>query len=127
MLGIAGLVLLAGLAVLYAVPPESAWFYPQCTFHRLTGWDCPGCGGLRAAHQLLHGEVRQAFLLNPLLVLLAPLGLYVGAVLVARDILGRSWPNPLARPTWLWALAALCVVFAVARNLPSAWLGLAFY
>lgn len=119
----ASLVIVAALAVLYAVPPGSAWFYPRCTFHKLTGLDCPGCGGLRAAHQLLHGDFHQAFLLNPLLVLLAPLGLWLGVVAAVRAITGRQLPNPLGRPAWLWTLAAVCVLFSVVRNLPAGWLG----
>ena len=43
------------------------WFNPAearlslCTFHRMTGLDCPGCGATRATHELLHGRIVAAW------------------------------------------------------------------
>ena len=56
--------LLAG-AALYLFNPAESRLFPPCPFHALTGWQCPGCGSLRAAHCLLHGEFIAAFRLNP--------------------------------------------------------------
>src|SRR4051812_13214352 len=58
----------AAVTILFAFDPSQNGFYPRCALHALTGLDCPGCGGLRAAHQMLHGNFREAFKLNPLLV-----------------------------------------------------------
>jgi hypothetical protein len=38
------------------------------------GAPCPGCGSLRAAHQLLHGHFQEAWALNPTLMIVGPLG-----------------------------------------------------
>src|SRR5690242_11286080 len=68
------------LGVLFYFDPSRYHFYPLCIFHQTTGWLCPGCGSLRACHQLLHGNLSAAFYLNPLFVLSLPsfaLGLLV--------------------------------------------------
>ena len=71
----AGVALILGGTVLYFFDPATAGFYPACLFRLVTGIPCPGCGSLRAMHQLLHGHFAAAFALNPLLVL----GLLVAA------------------------------------------------
>ena len=58
-------------AVLFFFDPATAGFYPPCLFKTFLGTQCPGCGSLRAVHQLLHGNFQQAWALNrPLLVAL---------------------------------------------------------
>ena len=49
---------------------------PLCSFHVLTGWDCPGCGATRATHELLHGRLAAAWHYNALWVLSWPVALY---------------------------------------------------
>lgn len=67
------IVVVLGLLVLFYVKdPASSW-YLVCPFKAITGYDCPGCGGQRALHQLLHLNFKNAFLLNPLLVISSPL------------------------------------------------------
>ena len=109
-----------GLGLLFFFAPESYPFYPRCIFHELTGLNCPGCGGLRAAHRLLHGDLAGAFAFNPLLVLLSPV---IGWFLLGwavRGTTGRVWPNPFQRRLWIWVLLGVLVVFSVVRNLPFA-------
>ena len=36
-----------------------------CLFHRLTGWDCPGCGIGRALFWLARGDVRRSVAFHP--------------------------------------------------------------
>jgi hypothetical protein len=111
------------LLVLYLFDPARFGFYPVCYFHLLTGWQCPGCGALRALHQLLHGHLAAAFRFNPLLVLsLPPLAWF--ALRSARRLWRRE---PLAagiRPAWLGCLLALVLAFGLLRNLPLPWPGL---
>lgn len=40
------------------------WIFPPdgCVLHNLTGYYCPGCGGTRAIHALLHGHIVRSFL-----------------------------------------------------------------
>ena len=45
-----------GVALVAAVDPHTSGRYPTCPFHAVTGLWCPGCGGLRAVHDLTHGS-----------------------------------------------------------------------
>jgi hypothetical protein len=40
--------------------------FSVCIFKTVTGIPCPACGSTRATVYLLHGNVKDAFLLNPL-------------------------------------------------------------
>lgn len=37
-----------------------------CPFKTITGFPCPGCGGIRATQYLLKGEIQKALYTNPL-------------------------------------------------------------
>ena len=116
-LAIAGVVLLAGTAVLYAFDPEQSHFFPPCPLHALTGLYCPGCGSTRALHQLLHGHVAAAFDFNPLLVVALPFVLVGVARELWRLARGDAPPNRLPGG-WVWAVLVVVVAFGVLRNLP---------
>lgn len=99
-------------ALLFYFNPAQHSFYPRCAFYQITGWQCSGCGGLRAAHQLLHGQVVEALRLNALAVLALPLAVW---------FLWRNWARGGAgvRARWVWLFLAVLVVFGVVRNLPG--------
>lgn len=100
---------LAGLAALYSLDPATSAIYPVCALHRLTGLQCPGCGGLRAMHQLLHGHFGAAWNLNPLIFFLWPAGLWLG---------WRVHRGARLRPIHGWVAGGVLVLFGVLRNLP---------
>jgi hypothetical protein len=108
---------LAAGSVLFLFDPAEHGFYPFCLFHRLTGLHCPGCGGLRALHQLAHGHLALAFHLNPLLILSLPVGLWV----LARQFVGQAEKKSalavFTRPPWPWILLSALFLFGVVRNL----------
>lgn len=115
------LLLLAALvaaALLYRFDPAQYGFYPRCQFHAMTGLQCPGCGGLRAVHALLHGHVVEAFRLNALFVVALPVALaFVGWRSLSR-------PREVSSPqkfsmAWVWVFVAVVTAFAVVRNLPG--------
>lgn len=106
-------------AILYRWNPATAGFFPVCPFFTLTGWYCPGCGSLRAMHQLLHGHLEIAFGLNPLLVLALPFVLYHILALLLRHPRIRPLSTSLI-PAWgVRAVGIVLVVFGVLRNLPQ--------
>lgn len=113
-----GGVLLGAGALLFFFNPATHGFYPVCLFHELTGWNCPGCGGTRAAYALLHGHWEQALRDNALLVLLPPAAALRGLWLGAKKRLGRP-VGPFLPVKALWPLLAAIVVFTVLRNLPA--------
>jgi hypothetical protein len=63
----AGGALAVAAILLFLYDPADAGLYPSCPLRALTGLLCPLCGGLRAAHALLHGRVFDAVALNPFL------------------------------------------------------------
>ena len=68
-LGQPALALAAALAygvVVHLHDPTQPGNYPTCPFLWLTGWACPGCGTLRASHELTEGNVVGALAYNPL-------------------------------------------------------------
>src|SRR5580658_3593114 len=85
--------LTVAVAVLFVFDPSTAGFYPVCSLHELTGWQCPSCGGLRAVHQLSHGHIAAAWRLNPFVVALLPAGLWLVFREVARAVTGRQLPG----------------------------------
>ena len=94
-------------AMLFFFDPATTPHYPACPLHSLTGLDCPTCGGLRAAHLLLHGQFRAAFALNPFLFFALP----VVALLLIRPA--------LARPRWvLWTALGILIAYFFWRNWP---------
>ena len=110
------MIVAAGL-VLFFFEPGGYPFYPHCFFHQITGLLCPGCGSLRACHQLLHGHVLAALHLNSLLVISVPLG-----CLAARRffIQSRKGQQAVVHPRWLWVAMVVGILFGILRNLPFA-------
>jgi hypothetical protein len=107
---------LAAGALLFTFDPATAGFFPPCPFRWATGLLCPGCGTLRAIHQILHGHFAAALALNPMLVLTLPL---LAASLFAAAIprLADRWPlRTVAHPAvpFIWLAAA--AAFGIARN-----------
>ena len=109
-------------AVLFFFDPTQHGFYPSCLFHSLTGWNCPGCGGTRAAYQLLHGHLLRALQDNALFVLTLTALTARGAWFVMQKIRNRPVAFVVS-PTMLWTFFVAVLVFTGLRNLPAfAWL-----
>jgi hypothetical protein len=118
-LSAAALALCAGGACLFVFNPAGSGMYPPCPFHALTGLDCPGCGTLRALHQLLHGNVKGAFFYNPLAVLLLPPTAY-GLLVQGCQFVGIRQPPTVFIPArWIWALLGVILAYWVLRNIPA--------
>ncbi len=105
-------------AVLFFFNPGTHGFYPVCLFHKLTGLNCPGCGGTRAANQLLHGHLLLALRDNALFIL-ALAALTVRGVWFAARKICRQPATLAVPPKALWAFLAVAMVFSVLRNLPA--------
>ena len=110
-----GTVAVLGGALAYigiADPHRPGFLFPGCPFKAMTGWDCPGCGGLRMTHDILHGDVSAAVVDNVFLLIGTPL---LALWLLARWRLGRTL-MPVA--AWVTLIAAV-VVWTVVRNVPG--------
>ena len=120
-LGLGVPLVLASLAlvVLRTYNPATTWFYPPCVFRALTGYLCPGCGTLRAIHQLLNGHFAAAFRLNALMLLLLPCVAY-SAASSALELAGApALPRVFIRPIFIWTLLAVIIAFWILRNIPA--------
>jgi len=110
----------AGLATALAVrDPHVSGSWGYCPFLLLTGHPCPGCGGLRATNDLLHGDVAAALSSNAYAVLSLALLAGLWAVWVVRRTRATTTALPMASGRLgLWWLAGL-LAFGALRLLPG--------
>ncbi|MDF6041899.1 DUF2752 domain-containing protein [Streptomyces sp. JH14] len=100
-----------------AVDPNQPGHYPVCPLLRLTGLYCPGCGGLRSAHAVAHGDIAGALGSNALAVVGYAAFAVFWVVWMVRASRGRPVRIGLA-PVWMWGIGAVLLIFTVVRNLP---------
>jgi hypothetical protein len=108
---------IAVVYVLYTCNPARSAFYPPCPFHALTGLYCPGCGSLRALHQLLHGHLAVAFGLNPLAIVSLP---FLGYSFLSYCIARRQrqlFPSFFVPAPLIWIYLGSVLFFWVIRNI----------
>ena len=117
-MAVIGLGVLAGAVVLYFFDPSKYGFYPVCEFHELTGLNCPGCGGTRAAYELLHGHLLLSLHENALLLLSLVVMAGRGVLMAVQKWRHRP-VSMLVPPVLLWTFLAIAIVFTVLRNLPA--------
>lgn len=97
-----------------------------CPYRVCTGGYCPGCGGTRAARQLLGGDIAGAWHHHPWVVLAAAQLLILGGiVLLTRSrvptIEWRRWLLPLTVVNVV-AMLAIWVVRLADGSVPTGWL-----
>ena len=116
LLVVAGLVMLVLGFIYYALDPSTSDAFPRCSFLSLTGYKCPGCGGQRAVHALLNGDVAGAFRFNALLMIAVP---WMGLCLFAESRRTRN-PRLYARlnpELLMWLFLALSLSWWLLRNI----------
>ncbi|MFH8793147.1 DUF2752 domain-containing protein [Streptomyces sp. NPDC017941] len=112
----------AAFAYVAAVDPNEPGHYPACPLLHYTGLYCPGCGGLRSAHALTHGDLPAALGANAVAVAGFGVLAVVWVLWAAAAARGRPVPLRLGR-AHLWGVGAVLALFTLVRNLPSgAWL-----
>lgn len=92
-----------------------ASFLGGCTFHKLTGLWCPGCGNTRSVNAMLHGHFLLAVRNNISLPFIAVvlLGFYIELVF---SLFGKNI-KILTRKAWIWwTILALFGAYFIARN-----------
>ncbi len=89
--------------------------YPSSFFRELTGFYCPGCGATRALHQILHGNLKAALALNPLIVIFLPYFIYLffnAYLLDNRKIIDQNLNNKN-----LSICAIIFLMYGIIRNI----------
>ncbi|WP_354640756.1 DUF2752 domain-containing protein [Kitasatospora camelliae] len=108
---------LAGAAYLWPRDPHlSGQFLPFCPWRRLTGLQCPGCGGTRMAYDLLHGDLAAAWQDNAALLLSLPLVAALYLTWLRHGLAGRRWRLRLSPPA-IAVLLTAAAGWTIARNL----------
>lgn len=107
-----------GLVFLRLFDPASSSIFPPCPLHYFTGLYCPGCGSLRALHQLLHGNLREAWAMNPLTIILLPFVTYGLLSEGLRAFRGRGLPQIFLPAVSIQVLYGVIILFGIVRNLP---------
>jgi len=108
-----GAVLVGALAYIGIGNPHNPDFvFPPCPFKALTGLYCPGCGGLRMTHDLLHGDLAAAVVDNVFLLVGLPM-------LLAWVLVRRRRGQPLTTTPVLVVIIVAAVTWTVVRNLPG--------
>ena len=105
--------------ILWKYAPEEHSFYPRCGFLEMTGWQCAGCGMLRATHALVHGEWLEALRYNVLWVAALPviLGVWIWhSVAVFRGKPRQVWNSLKKHPCYCIAAALIALVYMILRN-----------
>jgi hypothetical protein len=116
---LAVLLMAIGATMLYHRVPGGMSWYPGCLLYKATGLHCPGCGMTRAAYATLHGDFPRAFRMNPVGMVLLPVGMMALAFEGVGWVRDRPPPfrlNPGAKGAW--ALAWLVIAFWILRNIP---------
>lgn len=91
--------------------------YPVCPVLLLTGMQCAGCGGLRAAHDLATGDLAGAWSMNPLLTIAMPVAAVLWGLWLLRTLTSRP---PWQPPVWIWVVVGVATLgFTVLRNVPA--------
>lgn len=112
--GVAAVAALTYLAVVDPHDPRTP--YPPCPTKLLTGLDCPACGGLRATHDLLHGDLAAAVHDNAFLLASGP----IIAVLSWRRWQSRDQPGATApSEPGAYLVAGVALAWMLIRNTPA--------
>ena len=115
-------VLIVGLitvttAVLFLFNPAVSSFYPSCPLNEYTGIYCPGCGTQRAAHEILNGNIAQAFGLNALFTLSIPVAIYYTFIEFFNRLAKTDIKNIQLNTRNLIVFLLIALVFMILRNL----------
>ena len=96
--------------------PADSGLFPPCLFREITGYQCPGCGALRALHQMFNGHILAAASYNSLVFAALPFFFWIllsGAISSERTMHLANIFN--SRKTIGWAILSL-VIFGIIRN-----------
>jgi Protein of unknown function (DUF2752) len=104
------------LIVFYFINPATNLF-PRCPLLVLTGLKCAGCGSQRAIFCILHGQWRQAFFFNPLIVISLPY-IIIGVLHQYTGLINHHHPfiKTIFGSTAIKIIATIFIGYFIARN-----------
>jgi uncharacterized protein DUF2752 len=93
---------------------------PTCLLKLTTGFNCPGCGGTRAAWYLLHGNIPAAARHHAIFTFAVPFLLYMYVAWAGRRLFNWKLPQLTISPRVMVGFMVVWGVWSVLRNLPWA-------
>ena len=111
-----------GLGLFYSYyydPLTTSSHYLPCQFLAMTGYYCPGCGGTRALHALLHLHFLEALNYNCILPFVLAILIYVYLGVYLYLLMGRPvlWEPKTIQYRWLILAGVIFILFSVLRNI----------
>lgn len=103
------LIFAGSAALLYFFNPAQFGFYPRCLFYSSTGFQCPGCGGLRATYSLLHGNIIESLNYNFLIISLSPFAII--------DLFSINKFSFFSTRVGILLIFVVVILFTIIRNL----------
>jgi hypothetical protein len=107
----------ACILTLYLLNPAEYTYYPTCYLYLLTGKLCPGCGGMRGMHQLLHGNLYEALKFNLMLILFIPFGVYYLLSQFSILFFNKSFPDLISIKYIFYPVLFVVILYWILRNL----------
>lgn len=96
-------------------PAKNDTPFAICMTKRIANIDCPGCGGQRAFHQLLHGNFIEAGQLNIFIYFFAPLLAYIFFSFALKPF-NINFPDIDISSKGLLITLIIFIVFTLFRN-----------
>lgn len=92
----------------------------QCGLYRATGLLCPGCGGQRAFHHLLHGHILTALQYNAVFILGLPFLIYLYYIIINVYIFNKKgYLNSFVfTGKFGYSILIIFSIFFILRNIP---------
>ena len=108
--------LAGGLALFLLLPAMIPALRMPCPFHDFLKLYCPFCGGTRAVHAILKGQIVEGIVMYPPIVWLIGL-LAAFEIAAVRACLCKNEPLVHIRSWVIWATAAVFILFTLIRNI----------
>lgn len=111
-----GIIVLVIVVYRFTDPIDAVWM-PKCFSYSCFGVRCPGCGTQRALHSLFMGDVKGAFMYNPLLVVSVPY--FVCVLFLEIKSVRKRYPrihHALLGQRAIWVLLAILLIYTLVRN-----------
>ncbi|MEM7758591.1 MAG: DUF2752 domain-containing protein [Cyanobacteria bacterium P01_A01_bin.40] len=109
------------LILYYFNPADYNNIYPPSLSREWGEYYCPGCGMMRALHQLLHGNWQLALRLNPLLIICLPYFFYWIVPYFLRYFYQINLYTIKFKNQQIFTISMIFTIYGFLRNVPGLW------
>lgn len=105
------------ILTLYLLNPAEYTYHPPCYLYLITGKLCPGCGGMRGMHHLLHGRFLDALHFNLMLLFAVPIGLYYLLSQFSILFFDKAFPDIISKKYIFYPILVIALLYWILRNI----------